>query len=174
MTINPKLLKIMMGVGQPKEIKIMYTCKYFTIKELVSKLVYDFYKPKYGESFIWKFFDEDDLKDLDTIRETWGRGIIINNWATGGDLSQCGLRCNIDPLVKAKTTPYLGGHNLAKGWDLHDTKGENTKLYNHVIDLIKKGKLKKLRRVENIKSTPTWVHADSLRTANNELEIFNV
>ena len=52
--INPKLLKIIMEVGQPKEVKIMYTCKYFTIKELVSKSVYDFYKSRYGELFIWK------------------------------------------------------------------------------------------------------------------------
>lgn len=152
----------------------MYTCQYFGIKELVSKLVYNFYKPKYGESFIWKFFDEDVLRDLDTIRQTWGRGIIINNWSSGGSLSQCGLRCNVDPLVKEKTTPYLGGHNLAKGFDLHDSKNENAKLYNHVQNLIKNNKLKTFRRVENIKSTPTWVHVDALRTNSNQLEIFNV
>lgn len=172
--INSKLLKIMMEVGQPKEVNIMYICEHFGIKELVSNVVYNFYKPKYGESFIWKFFDTDVLQDLDTIRKTWGRGIIINNWASGGNLRQCGLRCNIDPLVKEKTTPYLGGHNLAKGFDLHDTKGENLKLYNHVISLIQNKKLKTFRRVENIKSTPSWVHVDALRTTNDGLEIFNV
>ena len=79
----------------------MYICKYFTIKELVSKAVYNFYTPRYGEKFIWGFFDDEDKQDIDKIRETWGKPIIINNWASGGNLSQCGLRCNIDPLVKA-------------------------------------------------------------------------
>ncbi len=171
--INPKLLKIMMEEGQPKR-KYMYICIHFNIKELVSKTVYNFYKPKYGEMFIWKFFDEQVLKDLDYIREKWGREIIINNWSRGGNLFQCGLRCNTDPIVKAKTTPYLGGHNLAKGFDLHDSKGENIKLHQFICNLIKKKELKAFKRVENLKSTNGWVHVDALRTTNNELEIFNV
>lgn len=150
----------------------MYNCKHFKIKELVSKVVYDYFKPKYGENFIWGFFDEDVLKDLDTIRQTWGKAIIINNWAFGGDLSQCGLRCNIDPLVKGKNTPYCGGHNFAKGFDLHDKAGNNVGLYKHVCNLIQNNKLKKFRRVENIKSTPTWVHTDSLQTSDGGLCIF--
>lgn len=171
--INPKLLKVMMEVQQPKG-NVMYICVHFGIKELVSKMVYDFYKPKYGETFLWKFFDTQVLKDLDYIREKWGREIIINNWATGGNLQQCGLRCNIDPLVKSRTTPYIGGHNLAKGFDLHDIKGENAKLHEFVCNLIKRKELKTFRRVESLKSTGTWVHVDAMRTANDTLEIFNV
>lgn len=151
----------------------LYKCKYFGIKEIVSKIVYDFYVPKYGENFVWGFFDEDDLKDLDTIRQTWEKPIIINNWAFGGDLSQCGLRCNLDPLVKAKKTPYCGGHNFAKGFDLHDKGGNNAGLWKHIRDLIQNKKLKKFRRLENIKSTPTWVHTDSLQTNDGGLVIFN-
>lgn len=150
----------------------MYICKYFTIKELVSKAVYNFYTPRYGEKFIWGFFDDEDKQDIDKIRETWGKPIIINNWASGGNLSQCGLRCNIDPLVKAKTTPYLGGHNLAKGFDLHDKGGDNIGLWEHSKKLINLKELKKIRRIENIKSTPTWVHVDSLGTADGNLYIF--
>ena len=152
----------------------MYICKKFTIKELVSKIVYDYYKPRYGEVFMWAFFDDEDKQDLDTIRETWGKPIIINNWAYGGDLSQCGLRCNLDPLVKAKKNPYCGGHNLAKGFDLHDKGGDNVGLWKHVRSLIVNKKLKKLCRLENIKSSPTWVHTDSIGSASDGLVVFNV
>lgn len=151
----------------------MYKCKYFGIKELVSKIVYDYFTPRYGEAFIWAFFDDDDKKDLDTIRETWGKPIIINNWAIGGSLSQCGLRCNLDPLVKTKNTPYCGGHNLAKGFDLHDKGGDNAGLWKHIRNLIVNKKLRKIRRLENIKSTPTWVHGDSIGSPADGLCIFN-
>lgn len=151
----------------------MYKCKYFGIKELVSKIVYDYFTPRYGEAFIWAFFDDDDKKDLDTIRETWGKPIIINNWAVGGSLSQCGLRCNLDPLVKTKNTPYCGGHNLAKGFDLHDKGGDNAGLWKHIRNLIVNKKLRKIRRLENIKSTPTWVHGDSIGSPADGLCIFN-
>ena len=150
----------------------MYKCVYFSIKELVSKIVYDFYKPTYGEDFLWRFFDADILKDLDTIRKEWDKPIIINNWSSGGNLSQCGIRSNLDPLVKQRKTPYLGGHNLAKGFDLHDSNGNNEGLYNCVKNLIISKKLKKIRRLENFKITKTWVHADALQTKNDDLEIF--
>lgn len=151
-----------------------YKCKHFGIKELVSKTVYNFYQSRYGEAFIWSFFDEDILKDLDTIREEWGKSIIINNWAFGGSLSQCGLRANVDPMVKGKTSPYLSGHCLAKGFDLHDQAGDNKGLYNLVCRLIKEGKLKKFKRVENFVSTPTWVHTDALQTPDGKLQIFSI
>ena len=47
----------------------MYKCEHFKIQELVSKIVYDRFK-----DFAWSFFDENVLKDLDTIIES-----IINN-----------------------------------------------------------------------------------------------
>jgi hypothetical protein len=132
-----------------------YKCQYFGIKELVSKIVYD----KFGEQ-AWMFFDEEIRQDLDTIREANGAGLIINNWSSGGSLSQCGLRTNMDPLVKAKTTLYVSAHCLGKGFDLHDSLGRNQRLWTIVHNLITQKKLKKFCRLENIKSTATWVHVD--------------
>lgn len=147
----------------------MYKCKYFNIKELVSKIVYD----KYGE-FAWSFFDYDILKDLDLIRDIWGSGIIINNWANGGSLSQCGLRSNQDQLVKSKSGLYCSAHCFCKAFDLHAGNGKNKELYNLVCDLIKNKALDKFRRVENFKSTPTWVHVDAFQTSDDKLQVFNV
>lgn len=139
----------------------MYKCQYFNIKELVSPIVYE----RWGEQ-AWMFFDEDVLKELDYIRETFGASIIINNWAKGGTLKQCGLRSNMDELVKNKKTLYLSGHVLAKAFDLHASYGNHRKLFEHIYDLIKNKKLKKFKRLENFNNTFTWVHCDCFQSDN--------
>lgn len=136
----------------------MYKCKHFKIQELVSPIVYN----QWGDK-AWQFFDPEILQDLDTIREHWGRAIIINNWATGGNLKQCGLRSNLDDLVKNKKTLYLSAHIMGKAFDLHDSKGSNKALFNLVYNLIEQKKLKKIRRLENLAQTPTWIHADQFQ-----------
>ena len=134
-----------------------YRCIYFGIKELVSPIVYDKWKEQ-----AWMFFDENILQDLDTIRETYGSSIIINNWATG--LKQCGLRSNMDEMVKSKKTLYLSAHTMGKGFDLHCKYGHNQKLWQHCHNLVSQKKLKSFKRLENIKNTPTWVHIDGFQS----------
>lgn len=138
---------------------VMYKCQYFDIKELVSPIVYD----KWGEQ-AWMFFSADTLKDLDLIRETYGHPIIINNWNTG--LKQCGLRSNMDELVKNKKTLYLSAHTMGKGFDLHCFYGHNNKLWQHCYSLILCGKLKTFKRLENIKNTNGWCHIDAFQSDN--------
>ena len=138
--------------------------KYFGIKELISPVVYNKFKEE-----AWMFFDESTLKELDYIRETYGQPIIINNWASGGTLKQCGLRSNLDeiPLSKTKSNSlYLSAHTMGKGFDLHDKYGHNQKLWQHCFNLIKQGKLKSFHRIENINQTPTWTHIDAFSSHN--------
>lgn len=135
----------------------MYNCVYFGIKELVSPIVYE----KWGNQ-AWMFFDEQALKDLDYIRETYGSPIIINNW--NNNLKQCGLRSNMDEMVKNKKTLYLSAHTMGKGFDLHCFYGHNNKLWQHCYNLILSGKLKSFKRLENVKDTPTWTHIDSFQS----------
>ena len=137
----------------------MYKCKYFKIQELVSPVVYN----KWGD-MAWMFFNPEVLKDLDTIRETYGSPIVINNWSVGGNLRQCGLRSNMDEMVKAKKTLYLSAHCLACGFDLHASNGNNKSLWQHCYNLILNKKLKMFKRLENLKDTPTWTHCDAFQT----------
>lgn len=132
----------------------MYKCKYFKIQELVSPCVFE----KFGEK-AWMFFNEDVLKDLDYIREVWGKPIVINSYAKG--LKQCGLRCNLDDLVRSKKAVYCSAHLMGKGFDLH-TDG-NKGLYELVMSLVKTRKLKAFKRLENFNKTLTWVHIDAFR-----------
>lgn len=147
----------------------MYKCKHFKIQELVSPQVYQ----KYGE-FCWKFFSDNFKQDLDTIREYHGHGITINDWVFGGkNYTQCGLRCNLDPLVKGKTSLYLSAHLMGKAVDMHSSYN-NVKLYNDIEFLYKAGKLKVISRLESRQSTKDgWVHADEFCSSTaGRLEIF--
>lgn len=145
----------------------MFKCKYFGIKELVSNLVY----AKFGE-MSWQFLDKDVLEDIDTIRATFGSEIIINNWAVGGQYKESGLRSNMDSILKNKKALYLSAHVLGCGYDLKAKNGKNKELHALVCKLVKEKKLKKIRRVENFVSTPTWVHVDGFQTVGDILVIF--
>ena len=140
---------------------MIYRCIHFGIKELVSPIVYE----KWGEQ-AWMFFSADTLKDLDLIRETYGHPIIINNWASGGTLKQCGLRSNMDEIVKSKKTLYLSAHIRGTAFDLHCAYGHNNKLWQHCYNLIKSKKLKAFKRLEDIKNTNGWIHTDAFQSDN--------
>ena len=84
--------------------------KYFKIEELACPHI-----SKRDGDKAWVYFDPRLLANLVFVREGIGLPIYANNWAIGGNLSQRGLRCNICPLVKEKTsleklymTPHTG------------------------------------------------------------------
>lgn len=131
--------------------------RYFDIQELVCPHVYD----KFG-LYAWQFFDPRLLDVLLAIREGIGKPIIVNNWSNGGDLSQRGLRTNISPIVKEKTSLeklYLSAHLQGMAFDFnvsgmsieetHKWLKSNQILLPHPI------------RVESIHSAPTWMHVDT-------------
>lgn len=146
---------------------MMYKCIHFGIKELVSPIVYQ----QFGER-AWMLFDRATLEDADTIRETWGYSLIINDWQWGGNLKQCGLRSNLDQIPKDKTRReqlYLSAHCMGRAFDFHDKMGRNKKLFEHIYSLILSGKLKTFRRLENWNATSSgggWVHTDGFQADN--------
>lgn len=140
----------------------MYKCVFFQLKELVPPDVYK----KYGD-FAWCFFDENILKDLDTIREHHNSPIYINNWHLGGNLRNCGLRSNLYENTKL----YCSAHLMGKAFDLHSTN--NRKLYTDIHELFRQGKLKAIKRIESPETTKYgWIHIDAFRADSNELVIF--
>lgn len=146
----------------------MYKPNYWDIKELVSPEVYRVW----GEA-AWQFFDDEYLIDLDIIREEWGDTLIINNWAWGGNFNESGLRDNLCSIVRSKKKLYLSGHVLAKGFDIKPQNGKHDKFWHFVLSLMRKGKLKKLTRLEHFKHTPTWCHIDGL-TLTGKTEVFTI
>ena len=144
-----------------------YQCKWFKLHELVSPAVY----AHFGV-FGWKFLDEGLLKDIDLLRDLWGKPLTINNYAWGGSYKESGLRCNTDSIVKAKKTPYLSAHCLGRAFDI---KPENIKDTPELYKFIQLNfhKFNSISRMENIKSAQTWVHIDNFGDRKNQIEIFN-
>ena len=85
---------------------------YFSIDELVCNHTLEKWHNR-----SWMFLDTMALHTLLILRrDIFRKPIWINNHRQG--VYQRGLRCNMCPIVKTKTSVYLGGHCLGKGFDL--------------------------------------------------------
>ena len=136
--------------------------KYFNIRELVCKHVYD----KFGEN-AWQFFDYRLLAVLLDIREMLGKPIVVNNWHKGGEYSQRGLRCNICPIVKEKTSlekVYVSAHMQGMAVDFHIPGMTSEEVRQAIV--AKKVALSYPIRIE--RDTDGWVHID-VRTDNLQM-----
>lgn len=134
---------------------------FFDIKELVCKHVYD----KFGES-AWQFLDERLLRTLHAVRLILGKPIIVNNWANGGSYSQRGLRCNVCPLVKEKTSlekVYLSAHVQGIAVDFHVPGMTTAEVRRLIID--NQRLLPYPIRIE--RDTTTWIHIDMRNDDDN-------
>jgi hypothetical protein len=142
--------------------------QYFRLQELVCSHVYS----RFGERS-WQFLSTALLETLIIIRlDILKTGITINNWSSGGELSQRGLRCNLCQLVKDKTKRdifYLSAHNEGCAVDF------DAKLYTaeQVRDILidNSNKLPFPIRIEN---DVNWVHIDVFDPCNdNKINFFN-
>ena len=142
---------------------------YFSVKELVCPHVYD----KFREQ-AWQFFDPRLLDVLLVIREKVGKPIVVNNWAKGGQHTQRGLRCNICPIPKDKTSLeklYMSAHCQGMAIDFnivgmsvaetHEWLKKNQILLPHAI------------RIESLTSAPTWIHMDTRSDGFRQITYFN-
>ena len=141
--------------------------KYFKIQELVSEEVYKKYKEK-----AWEFIKPEIILFLDSIREFYGKPVIVNNWLYGGNLKQRGLRANKDEMVKSKKDFYLSQHCLGSAVDF-SIKGITPKeIVEHILENEEYYR-EFITRIENPEQTPTWVHVDCANTGKDKIIIFN-
>lgn len=141
--------------------------KYFKIQEFVSPEVYN----KYGEK-AWQFIDDRLIEAMDYIREEIGKPITINNWLWGGNLKQRGLRANKDEMVSSKKDYYISQHCLGKAVDFNVKDMTTKEVYDWILQHKHDYKLLCIKRMEDINSTPTWVHIDLANTESKELYVF--
>ncbi len=128
--------------------------KFFNIKELVCPHVYE----RFGDE-AWSFLDERLLNTLYTIRLYLDKPIIVNNWAKGGSYSQRGLRCNVCPLVKEKTSlekVYVTAHLQGKAIDFHVPGLTSDEVRDFIVGIQRQ--LPYPIRIE--RGTQGWVHID--------------
>lgn len=130
---------------------------FFKIYELVDKNVFD----KFGED-AWKFFDEQLLETILVLRKKIiKQPMLCNNWKSGGQYSQRGLRENIAPMVWSKTNAgvmYLSAHCLGKAADFSSSKVSADEMRRLIKENQKELPYKV--RIESGESAPTWLHID--------------
>ena len=127
---------------------------FFDIKELVCPHVYERFDDE-----AWNFLDERLLNTLYTIRLYLDKPIIVNNWAKGGSYSQRGLRCNVCPLVKEKTSlekVYVTAHLQGKAIDFHVPGLTSDEVRDFIVGIQRQ--LPYPIRIE--RGTQGWVHID--------------
>jgi hypothetical protein len=143
---------------------------YFGIHELVDETVFN----KYGER-AWRFFDQRLLETLLYIRVNLDKSMTINNWKWGGSFSQRGLRTNVSPLVKKKTSLYLSAHLRGGAIDFDVKDMTSIEVREWLVS--KADELPhKIRLENNMNGKPiSWVHLDVDNEARNpKVYLFDV
>ena len=151
-----------------KEIK-----KYFSIKEFVSPKVYK----KHGE-LSWQFIDIRLLHTMLIIRVLIDKPITINNWHSGGNFKQRGLRSNLGYIFLSKFKKgimYLSGHVLGKAVDF-DVKGMTANEVRRWLVSIENELPYKIRLENKMRGKYiSWIHLDMLwNKDNNKVYKFNI
>lgn len=166
--------------------------KYFSLEELVSKDVFE----RYGAQ-AWTFFDPRALETLYILRKDILQvPLVVNNWKSGGQHQQRGLRANMDSMMLAKadeyfTAKYLGkksekeleelrkkklyymtAHSLGNGFDFSSGKMTASDMRKKIEE--NKDMLPYPIRLENDKSAPTWCHFDMENITNDKIQYFGV
>jgi len=137
-----------------------YKCKHFTIKELVDKETFN----KFGES-AWMFFNPEDLKVIDALREDTGRAMYINNWASGGQNDSRGLRRPTDP-----TGATFSPHRFTKAFDISFEGWTAEQARQHIFDNQDHYPYNQISRIE---LAVNWVHIDFFNVDSPEIVKFN-
>ena len=142
----------------------MYKTKYYTIHELALPQIIR----TIGERNTWRRLDEDCLRDLDTIRESWyekhGSGVYVNRLNL--NLDSRGLRPPNDP-----DGSFYSTHKHGNTFDKEPVNGLLKEFWQFVYDMIKNGKLIKLNTLEHFDDTPGWVHTGYMNTYKKPLVI---
>ena len=134
-------------------------CKYFSIEELVC----DHMLKKYDENTLWGFLDDKFKETIDFIREYLNSPLLCNY----SGLHQRGMRCNMCPIVKSKTSPYLSAHVLGKAGDFNVEGMSAEVARNKIIELEPI-----LPYPIRLEKDVTWVHIDVMDFGQGKLYQF--
>lgn len=124
-----------------------------SIESYVSKKTFE----KYGNNSMW-FISPQQIKIVKSVESLFpGKKLFVNNWKEGGALNACGTRFSWDNNYKETSQ-----HALKNAVDIHIIGIDAKEIYEE----IKKRwsttpDLQVITTLEEIKKTPTWVHADA-------------
>lgn len=128
-----------------------YCPKHFKLAELV-----DPWFLAMPEDQVWDMLDENALRAIDALRDKFGP-LLIN----GRGYTESGLRRS-----DTKTGAKFSMHKVGKAFDLKPLqKGVTvTMMFDWIMANKAEAYAMGIRRVEDIKYTPTWIHVDAKDT----------
>lgn len=121
--------------------------RHFLLQQLVPPEVFN----SRGES-AWELLDSNLLITLDQLYDDFGP-MTVNNWHTGGSFKESGLR-----LFSTTTGAAFSQHKYGRAADCKPRDIPCADMYKAILAAPNKFPL--LTTVEDIVSTPTWVHID--------------
>jgi len=146
---------------------MIFKPKHFALEELVCPHAF-----KVHGEMAWQFFDERILMTLDFLRDKLTSEIYVNNWDSGGNESQRGLRCVLCELVKDAVKDdicYCSAHLRGQAMDI-TVKGMTTAQVRLWI-VSNPSVLPFPVRLE--KKTNGWNHIDVCNSGTMKVELFN-
>jgi len=103
------------------------------------------------------------------LREKTGLSITINNWATGGQYKESGLR-RMDTTTGARWSQHKYGRALDLKVSGKSPKEVHAIIHEHSKYLVDN---QLLTTVENVNATPTWTHIDCRYTGLDRILVVN-
>lgn len=137
-----------------------YKPKYFTIQELVNPRFLE----EMTEEQVWALLDDNALEMLDALREKFGP-ITVNNWSFGGRFKDSGLR-HPESKVGAKGS----AHKQGKAFDCKFSKAKLSDVHAYILE--NQAEFPKIKRLECLSATPTWLHFDTRDSGRPGIHVF--
>jgi hypothetical protein len=136
----------------------------FYLDEFIDPIIYG----KLGQRSLG-FIDKRMIEAAEYIRNGMGSPLVINNWATGGQYRESGLR-----RYETRTGASMSQHKFGRAIDIK-VKGYTPK---QVHDFILKNERYLIQSqiittLENHAFTPTWTHLDCRLTMLQKILIVN-
>jgi len=135
----------------------MKASEHFDIKELVDP---ETYRTRGDKSI--ELIDNRIIDCVELLRKITGRSIVINNWHSGGQYRESGLR-----QANTGTGARFSQHKFGRAMDLK-VNGIDCEEVRNIIRL-HWNEFKQLGLTTIEKDTPTWVHIDCRFTGKETL-----
>ena len=141
----------------------MNVSRSFILQEFVPKSVFDYF----GDYAV-NFIDPKLIALAQFIRDTFGKVVIINNWHTGGQYSESGLREHY-----TTTGAKFSQHKFGRAIDIKIPGLLPSEIYTHILANEKLFLDAGLTTMENIAATLTWNHLDIRKQTSDKIVIVN-
>jgi hypothetical protein len=137
-----------------------YRCKHFEIRELVSPAIH-----KARGDAAWELLNPAALRMLDALRDKFGP-VTVNNWHTGGQYSESGLRD-----AGTSTGAAFSMHKFGGAFDCKFKDHTVQEVYQHIV--ARPQDFPEITTLENIQFTKTWLHFDVRNNDTPGIRIVN-